>query len=272
MNNLSKSYSPTSGFTLIELLVVVAIIAILAAILFPVFGRARENARRSSCQSNLKQVGLGLLQYTQDYDERYTVGVNGTGGAWAGTTAPYIKSTQIFTCASDTTTPGANQTTVSYGMNSNIANRFGGFPAIASMSSPSRTVLLFEIRGNFTNVGNISEQGATNGGSTVGDGTNLSNYSGCCTMAAVTGVQFATGKMDGWNQGYAPGGHATQWDDTTGRHLEGANYAFADGHVKWLKATNVSAGNTAAAATNPQGGGRAEGADAAGHGATFSPI
>ena len=60
-----------TGFTLIELLVVIAIIAILAAILFPVFARARENARRSSCQSNMKQIGLGFMQYTQDYDEQY---------------------------------------------------------------------------------------------------------------------------------------------------------------------------------------------------------
>src|SRR5690606_14055579 len=59
-----------AGFTLIELLVVIAIIAILAAILFPVFGRARENARRSSCQSNMKQFGLGMIQYSQDYDEK----------------------------------------------------------------------------------------------------------------------------------------------------------------------------------------------------------
>ncbi len=59
------------GFTLIELLVVIAIIAILAAILFPVFARARENARRASCQSNLKQIGLGIFQYAQDYDEYY---------------------------------------------------------------------------------------------------------------------------------------------------------------------------------------------------------
>jgi prepilin-type N-terminal cleavage/methylation domain-containing protein len=64
----SKSKRFAKGFTLIELLVVIAIIAILAAILFPVFARARENARRASCQSNLKQVGLGLLQYIQDYD------------------------------------------------------------------------------------------------------------------------------------------------------------------------------------------------------------
>ena len=60
-----------AAFTLIELLIVIAIITILAAILFPVFARARENARRSACQSNLKQLGLGIAQYTQDYDERY---------------------------------------------------------------------------------------------------------------------------------------------------------------------------------------------------------
>ena len=58
-----------SGFTLIELLVVIAIIAILAAILFPVFSRARENARKATCQSNLKQIGMAMMQYVQDYDE-----------------------------------------------------------------------------------------------------------------------------------------------------------------------------------------------------------
>src|SRR5215216_4432933 len=72
------------GFTLIELLVVIAIIAILAAILFPVFARARENARRTSCLSNLKQLSLGIMQYTQDYDERLPQAMYDTKETYSG--------------------------------------------------------------------------------------------------------------------------------------------------------------------------------------------
>ena len=125
MSQLSTSRSRISGFTLVELLVVIAIIAILAAILFPVFARARENARRSSCQSNLKQIGLGVLQYAQDYDEimvpawlegscsagqgwqpTYSTGFgcnSGTNGGnfkWMDLIQPYVKSEQIFNCPS----------------------------------------------------------------------------------------------------------------------------------------------------------------------------
>jgi prepilin-type N-terminal cleavage/methylation domain-containing protein/prepilin-type processing-associated H-X9-DG protein len=78
------------GFTLIELLVVISIIAIIAAILFPVFARARENARRASCQSNLKQIGLGVMQYVQDYDDCYPF------KTWVNDTEPYLKSTEIL--------------------------------------------------------------------------------------------------------------------------------------------------------------------------------
>jgi prepilin-type N-terminal cleavage/methylation domain-containing protein/prepilin-type processing-associated H-X9-DG protein len=115
-----------SGFTLIELLVVIAVIAILAAILFPVFSRARENARRSSCQSNLKQSGLGMAQYLNDYDSTYPLlhgdyttdsnqyattagqffdrnfnnGSNYYSQSWMDLLQPYTKSTQVFGCPS----------------------------------------------------------------------------------------------------------------------------------------------------------------------------
>src|SRR5688500_15213026 len=104
-----------SVFTLIELLVVIAIIAILAGILFPVFARARENARRASCQSNMKQISLALTQYNQDYDERmpYGGGITCTGqtggnegttginnGVWVSMLYPYMKSTQLVVCPS----------------------------------------------------------------------------------------------------------------------------------------------------------------------------
>ena len=112
------------AFTLIELLVVIAIIAILASILFPVFSRARENARRTSCASNMKQLSLGIMQYTQDYDERLPGTTDGNPGAsqiggWTwykafpassnvvgfdptqGSIYPYLKSAQVYVCPSD---------------------------------------------------------------------------------------------------------------------------------------------------------------------------
>jgi prepilin-type N-terminal cleavage/methylation domain-containing protein/prepilin-type processing-associated H-X9-DG protein len=104
-----------SAFTLIELLVVIAIIGILAAILFPVFGRARENARRSTCQSNLKQIGLGIVQYGQDYDGMLmpvgtgsptnSSGGPGGRGSWAQRIYPYVKNVQIFVCPSNIYAP-----------------------------------------------------------------------------------------------------------------------------------------------------------------------
>ncbi|RYF37083.1 MAG: DUF1559 domain-containing protein, partial [Cytophagaceae bacterium] len=90
---MSISNKSRNAFTLIELLVVIAIIAILAAILFPVFARARENARKTSCLSNMKQMGLGIVQYTQDYDGTYPQNYNGstTSYGWADAIQPYLK-------------------------------------------------------------------------------------------------------------------------------------------------------------------------------------
>jgi prepilin-type N-terminal cleavage/methylation domain-containing protein/prepilin-type processing-associated H-X9-DG protein len=118
---LRMNFRPSkTGFTLIELLVVIAIIALLAAILFPVFARARENARRSSCQNNLKQIGLGFKQYVQDYDEQWPSSVNWTPGTttvdndinnasrvaywqgWVGNVlTAYTKNPQLFMCPSE---------------------------------------------------------------------------------------------------------------------------------------------------------------------------
>lgn len=139
------------AFTLIELLVVIAIIAILAAILFPVFARARESARRSSCSSNMKQLGLGLLQYTQDNDEKFPgadcyLTANNRGG-WASAIYPYVKSSQVYVCPDDST---ANRK-VSYAMNFAVFNGTPGSYAenrggmnVAKFVAPSLTDLLYE--------------------------------------------------------------------------------------------------------------------------------
>src|SRR5271165_4979340 len=96
--------SRKKGFTLIELLVVIAIIAILAAILFPVFAKAREKARQASCLSNEKQLGLALMQYLQDYDERLPAvwdGFRSPETNWGIETYPYVKNLSVFSCPSN---------------------------------------------------------------------------------------------------------------------------------------------------------------------------
>jgi prepilin-type N-terminal cleavage/methylation domain-containing protein len=117
----SRRFAGRTGFTLIELLVVIAIIGILAAILFPVFARARESARRTSCVSNVKQLGTGMTMYVQDYDNlyppRFPNPAAGPGfpckpcrtdnGTWKNFVMPYIKSQQLFVCPSDTGIPAA---------------------------------------------------------------------------------------------------------------------------------------------------------------------
>ena len=150
------------AFTLIELLVVIAIIALLAAILFPAFARARENARRTSCLSNMKQIGLGVIQYTQDYDEQFapesTTTLYGEVFNFAdptvysaypnflGSLIPYIKNTQIFACPStlDAGTAPYIPTTVSSTNYRGNAVAFGFGRKVSVIPSTSTLIYLQE--------------------------------------------------------------------------------------------------------------------------------
>jgi prepilin-type N-terminal cleavage/methylation domain-containing protein/prepilin-type processing-associated H-X9-DG protein len=229
-----------SGFTLIELLVVIAIIAILAAILFPVFARARENARRTSCASNLKQLGLGILQYTQDYDEKYPLrrfAPFGTGAAysssdpaerdyddnsWRTVVQPYIKSTQLFACPSNPDNSkksydpefnrsyAANATWI---VNNGVTTELGVFGqagpvALSQVQSPSQVIAVTEIW-HVPWVAVIIDRNAV-----------AYNDSGTGGPASVTAYQ----------------------DVLWAGHFGRSNYLFADGHVKSLRPTQTNQG------------------------------
>ncbi len=142
------------GFTLIELLVVIAIIAILAAILFPVFARAREKARQTSCLSNLKQLGLAAQMYAQDYDERITIGWEASSpgthdGMWYWRWQPYINNIQLFQC------PSGDFGTVQFGPPTNTGpisyaticeSRAGNILVLADCQYPAENLLLMDCR------------------------------------------------------------------------------------------------------------------------------
>ena len=192
--------SRANGFTLIELLVVIAIIAILAAILFPVFARARENARRASCMSNLKQIGLGLLQYSQDYDEKFMMEDDGVH-AYKQTIQPYLKSAQIWACPSNT----ANQ---NIGFAADPAQ---GLPAIADSYSSNPRVILPKWAGTPGNDVTGLPLAFVNSPSQkiiITESFNKYGYLYPWTTASDTAV-------DGW-----------------AGHLGTANQLFIDGHVK----------------------------------------
>lgn len=220
--------SRTHGFTLIELLVVIAIIIILAAILFPVFARARENARRTSCMSNMKQIGLGMMQYTQDYDERYPLskideqqtnpsmpgskfvvssGTECTDGhcvTWMNLLQPYTKSVQLFVCPSTRNNENANFP--SYGYSNGLGSGRGQasydstlayaiYPpvSLAQIQRPSGIYAIME-----------------------------NNYSSATAVSPKTQRNFATGNR------------SERLRVTP--HMDGGNVAYADGHVKWVNA------------------------------------
>ncbi|MEO7720068.1 MAG: DUF1559 domain-containing protein [Capsulimonas sp.] len=291
------------GFTLIELLVVIAIIAILAAILFPVFAKAREKARQTSCTSNMRQVGLGILQYVQDNDEAFPGGVNALGRGWAGEIYPYVKSTGVYKCPDDSTAPQANmvQTTlpevdspISYGLNGNLTsrNRWIGpqVTTLAGLNAPANTVSLFEINGitaplgvaNVVDVRSVVACGPDGGGDGGWDGGGAAlNQNGVGTQKNGVsqyfpqGAHYATGILG--NPARTGGANTYDGSPTvsaikTGRHTDATNFMMADGHVKWIRGTAISTGPNASTSTDAQNGSQAAGTSVTGFAATFSAI
>ncbi len=187
------------GFTLIELLVVIAIIAILAAILFPVFARAREKARQSSCLSNVKQLALGHMMYAQDYDECIVMTTHmGTANLWQGLIMPYVKNVQIYNCPSAPSNLQSQSNPISarcYYMNSLLSTAYhmGGL-SLGRIASPAECVLL-------------------------------------CECGSSTGMDYET--KPSWMIS-----NPTQCG-LAQRHNEGQNVGMCDGHAKWYKPNQI---------------------------------
>ena len=218
------------GFTLIELLVVIAIIAILAAILFPVFARAREKARQTSCLSNVKQLSLGLTMYAQDYDESfpywnwaYRQSIGGPLGMtmWYAAIYPYVKNQQLFTCPSGARDgchlgcyPWSSVVTapISYGYNEYMSD-VGA--KMASIQYPAQQVLVGDCR-------------TALGGNTPAGGW-IFRY----IFVLVDPPVCCPGSMD-----QDPG----RPNSSDGVHNGGSNIGFADGHAKWMNVTTIQTG------------------------------
>jgi prepilin-type N-terminal cleavage/methylation domain-containing protein/prepilin-type processing-associated H-X9-DG protein len=226
------SSASKKGFTLIELLVVIAIISILAAILFPVFARAREKARAAACLSNSKQLALGLMMYTQDYDEKYPLyAFKDSAGnwklSWAAVIYPYVKSTQVFICPSAFDSGYCYPTlmqTDGYQYSGSYGYNYAYFGTWATATRPQVTSLAA--------VNSPAES------LVIAESTNL-EVSSVIYPPSVWSNPATT-------CGYASGQFEKQ---LAIRHFDGNNVVFADGHAKWMKKSVLAgpAGCTGAA-------------------------
>lgn len=201
---LNNAATHTRGFTLIEVLVVIAIIILLTAILLPVFARARENARRTGCASNLKQVALGMGQYVQDYDERYPPDGATAQNGWALTIQPYVKSEQALQCPSETNPAPGGTTAEARAMTPGFTDYYYNYNLGAGFN-----------QAQLTYISNTVLLGDGSGFDLPPSGANYSR-----SLLPLLG------------------------EAGPARHLDGANYAFADGHVKWLKRNAVRPGDS----------------------------
>ncbi len=245
---MTKNSRKISGFTLIELLVVIAIIAILAAILFPVFARARENARRSSCQSNLKQIGLGFIQYIQDYDERYPLATNGTAisSSWAQSIQPYLKSDQIYQCPSDSGPPDSRPAFpgyTDYWYNAMLSYS-GTVPVTSATAAVYDSTGLNQSALIASSLTILAGDG--DGTPALGIATARFRANGCGNDGAVSGTSPGFGNCTGATAQLATKGGmgAPNASTANSRHLDGVNLAFADGHVKWYKGNAGTTSNS----------------------------
>jgi len=262
--------STRKGFTLIELLVVIAIIAILAAILFPVFAKAREKARQSSCANNMKQLALASAMYVQDFDEKFPAGnttnltptVMGAGvsnlDGWAAQIFPDVKSTGVYGCPDDATSPTAPAVKISYAMNANCT----GGVALATFVSTTSSVLLFEVSGitgdptNATSDAGASGNGTPNPANTSEADSSATPFADQGALssgdpAATTGL-YETGFLSNVASIAAPNAFDSA-NGTGGLHSGGANYAYIDSHVKWALPSAISAGASNTASSTDTG-------------------